>query len=103
MLFVLLVISILPLIQFFANDYPNASTYISQLLRGKAFVDIDVATDTFMIVSRIFLGIWSTKLSYMLVVIGSAVAFFVSLILIALVEESAITKRIVHLKSAFHL
>ena len=80
---VLLITSILPLMYFFAYDYPNAGTYIRQLFWGQAFVDINVAKDSFMIVSLVVLGLWSTQLSHVLVVIGSIVVFCVCLALIS--------------------
>jgi hypothetical protein len=102
LLFTVLAASIIPLAYFLFNE-SYAIDFISQLLWGRAHLHIDVSKNTFMIVSHIVLGIWSTSLSTMIVVISSAFVFCISLILIVLVEEPAITKRIVHLKSAFHL
>jgi hypothetical protein len=104
LLICVIVISLVPITHFLLNDYAKgADNYILQLFHGNAWISIDVPNNSFMIISYIMLGIYETDLSYIIVVLGSTVAFFVSLILIALVEVHAITKRIVPLKSAFHL
>ncbi len=100
----LILVALVPITHFLLNDYDKgADVFILQLHHGNAWVSIDVPNNRFMIISHIVLGIYETDLSYMIVVLGLTVAFFVSLILITLLEEHAITKRIVHLKSAFHL
>jgi hypothetical protein len=92
----MLVVSILPLILFFIFGYPRAETYIWQLLRGEAIVHIDVANDSFIIASLIVLGLWDTKLSYVIVIIASPVIFFVSLAIISrILFKQCISRKIV--------
>lgn len=78
----LLVISMVPVANFFVNGYPKADSYILQLLNGDAILDINVSKNEFAIYSKIFYGFISFSLSYIIVVIGSVVVFWVCLALI---------------------
>ncbi len=75
--------STIPIMAFLVAELPHAYPYILQLLQGNAQISIDISHDQFMIVSHIVMGLWSTSLSYMLVLMISIVVFCVSLALIA--------------------
>ncbi len=96
-------VSIVPMAYFLVNDYAHDDSYFLELFYGQADLRINIPHNSFMIFSHIVLGFYGTQLSYILLVIGSTVVFFVSLILIALVEEPVITKIIIRLKSTLNL
>ncbi len=82
-LLALLFASTIPMMAFLVAELPHAYPYILQLLQGNAHISIDLRNDQFMIVSHIVMGLWSTSLSYMLVLLISMVVFCVSLAFIA--------------------
>jgi hypothetical protein len=82
-LFFVLAISLVPLTLFFVYDYPHADTYIWQLLKGDAKININVGEDRFDIVSWVVPGFVGFQLSYIMVVVSSAIVFCLCLALIA--------------------
>ncbi len=83
-LIVVFAVSMIPLAYFWFNDYTYAKDYISQLTGGYASIYVNVPRDSFMIWSFVVTGFWETSLSYMIVVICSAIVFPISLVLIAI-------------------
>jgi hypothetical protein len=85
---VLLIVFALPPLHFLIYEYPHSSIYIWQLFRGQASVGFDVSGDRCGIVSHIMYGFTDFALSYMVLVIGSGVAFCICLALLIIVSYS---------------
>ncbi len=104
LLFGLVLVSIIPMVYFFVNDWSHgARSYFLQLFTGQATLEINIPHNDLRIFSHIFLGIYETQLSYIVLVVGSSIVFWISLILIAIVEEPILTRMIIRLKSTLNL
>jgi hypothetical protein len=82
-LFSLLIVSsivFVPLATFFVADmFPDAVAYFIMWLNGDAVLDINVAQNSFAIVSLHWFGGFSCQLSFLILLAGSTVAFLTSM------------------------
>ncbi len=94
LLFIVFFISMIPIIHFLFTEYKSAEPFILNLLSGYGHISIDLNKNQFMIVSHIVLGLWSTSLSYMIMVIGSTIVFCISLaFIVRLLFKMTLTKK----------